>query len=292
MTMTLLVLIPATLSSTPLIIDIPLTSQRLLVRVTDEEGNPLSRSSVYFARSGDTGVATFGADADENGEAFFGCTGGDEVQICVRDPLLGIESRTVVLAASGTTELDIVMDGGDPLLLEVTDQEAGVLGVEAVCVPAGFLVDTVLDGVTDSHGELNWPGIAHGDYQIHLSRYGYWPTTHLIHFTGQPSISLPIRRRGKLEAIITTPSDTPIPGAQLTLYSVEFDTTVATWLAEGKLESSAAALQSDAKGRVFAHGIPHGVYDWTVTTPDGAVTSGQVTIPPGETLETSFQIGG
>jgi protocatechuate 3,4-dioxygenase beta subunit len=276
----------------PQIVDLFLTGQGLRVKVVDDQGTPLQSGVVYVSTT-DTELPWGHKQAvHSNGIASFGGLDLKSIDVIARATGHGLARRRATLDPDGMTDIEIVLDCDEKMLLSITDQGEPVGGVEVLAAPVDFEGTTILSGTTNAAGEQEWSGIPDDTYLLRLSRYGYWPVAHMVHFTGQSSIPLPIRRRGKLEAIITTPSDTPIPGAQLTLYSVEFDTTVATWLAEGKLESSAAALQSDAKGRVFAHGIPHGVYDWTVTTPDGAVTSGQVTIPPGETLETSFQIGG
>jgi hypothetical protein len=273
------------------VVELSLENRSLRVLLTDAEGDPLSEGRVLLRAPDDPDLHEYWVPIDGDGSFTFEGLGEDRYVVIGENAEFGLTAPLEVdLRPRGLTECTLELEGGSPLDLEIIDTDGAVSGAEIVLVPPGYS-GCSLRSKTDSTGRFQRPGVAHGDYTIDLERSGYWPTTHLIHFTGQPSIPLPIRRRGKLEAIITTPSDTPIPGAQLTLYSVEFDTTVATWLAEGKLESSAAALQSDTKGRVFAHGIPHGVYGWTVTGPSGAVASGQITIPPGETLETSFQIG-
>jgi hypothetical protein len=276
----------------PQVVNLLLREHSLRVRVHDSEGRPRPKAWVFVgATSGDSHwVCTL--KADSRGTAEFRGLDLDSVRICAHEAGLGLSRKDIQLSTSKVLDVEMILGDGEDLVVVVSDGDDLVVGAELRAVPDGFKTDSVLSGSTNQKGTKTWPSIAHGDYRIRLSRYGYWPTTHTIHFTGQPSTPLPIRRRGKLEAIMTSQSATPIPGALLTLHSAEFDTTVAAWLAEGKLESSAAALQSDAEGRVFAHGIPHGVYDWTATAPDGSRATGRITIPPGDTLEISFSIGG
>jgi len=215
----------------------------------------------------------------------------DTVTVCAFEPGGGFTQKTVDLLPNGLTEVELVIDDGDDMLVIATDTSERAPAVKLRSAPACIAYSVVHFGTTDTNGEKTWPNVAHGSYTIHRSRYGYWPATHTVHFEGQSPIHLPIRRRGKLEATITRSGSTPIPGAQLRLHSTEFEASITDWLAAGKLEASAVQLIADAGGRVFAHGIPHGTYSWTATSPDGATSSGQLVVPPGATLETALVVG-
>ena len=202
----------------------------------------------------------------------------------------GVINQEVQMRPDGQTDLVLEFGDGSPLDLEVRDIDGGVAGVSTYVIPAGFIASAVI-AKTDLAGQAHWPGVAHGEYSVHLDRYGYWSGYQTIQFEGQSPVTLSFRRRGNLSAVITNSAGSSLSSVHLDLHSVEFNTTVAAWLGDGKLEASAASLQSDAQGRVHATGIPHGVYRWTATAADGSTGFGEIIVPPGSTLDTSLQVG-
>ena len=275
----------------PQAVDLTLTNRGVRVLVVDRDGQPRIRARAYVASSDPQSRWTEFSDVDSQGVFVHRGLDCESVIVCAYEAGVGFAREEVRLSGDDLTDVEIVVGDGDEMRVIASDHDVNVEGVKLLSVPADLVHDEVHFDRTNADGQMTWPNVAHGDYTIHLSRYGYWPATHTVHFEGQSPIQLPIRRRGKLEATITRSSSTPIPGAQLRLHSVEFETSVSDWLATGQLEASAVQLQADGQGRVFVHGIPHGTYSWTATGPDGASSSGQLVVPPGATLETALVVG-
>jgi DNA-binding beta-propeller fold protein YncE len=57
----------------------------------------------------------------------------------------------------------------------------------------------------------------------------------------------------------------------LELESFEFQTSVATWIAEGRVTSSTGSLATDVQGRLSLTGLPRGTYAWSAEEQGGTV---------------------
>ena len=97
-----------------------------------------------------------------------------------------------------------------------------------------------------------------------------------------------MRRLGSLALEVVTEEGVPVTGANVALYSIEFDEGVADWLSAGRVEGGGGGngLTTDRAGRVDVWGIPHGSYRWTV-----GGSSGVVLVLPGDTVEERVTVG-
>lgn len=258
------------------------------VRVVDAEERPVFNAMVriYLPRT-DPCFFVRELFTDSTGEARVHGFGFSHAQVTVTHELKGSGDLGLVdVGALGGAELLVRLDAPARLRVLVHDDGAPVAAAAAVLRAREPLVNG--DGfgarTTARDGSAVWESLMQTDYELSVHGVGLWPSRRVItpNLNGDRQL-IEVRRTGQLSLLIFDGRGRPISGVEVDLRLTGSGESVADWISEGLLPSSAAL--TDASGRLSLPPVPHGSWAWTVLTVDGRTGAGLIDLSPGETRE-------
>jgi len=187
---------------------------------------------------------------------------------------LGGEPLYVRLEAEARLRV-VVHDGGDPVVAAT----ASLCAVEPLLNGAGFGERT-----TGQDGSATWEALMPGEYELFVHGVGLWPTRRRIEAAKNGGrYQLEVRRTGQLTLLLFGGRGGAIAGAEVELTCAEPGSSLSGWVAEGLLPG--VSTLTDGGGRLTLPSLPHGIWTWSATAPDGRSGAGVIDLPPGEQLE-------
>jgi hypothetical protein len=131
---------------------------------------------------------------------------------------------------------------------------------------------TLPAAASDATGVVCWKAIGSGRFRVQVQQAGLWPPDASVEAlpAGQRT-EVQVRRLGDLDVSLARASGGSTAGMVLELESFEFQTSVATWIAEGRVTSSTGSLATDVQGRLSLTGLPRGTYAWSAEEQGGTV---------------------
>jgi len=231
-------------------------------RVVDRDGTPLAGVLVWVGGPGFGGFVGSSA-TDEDGVASLGNLPAGPALLCVNSQ--GGSTQEFPLDSVGTPDAptELVYDPQAELLLTVTDR--GV-PLEGVMLLASAEVSSVLLPwmVVGAGGVWHQVNVGAGSYILSPVTPSVWYEQKVVS-TGSSSqpIAVEFRRLGDLEVTVLDAYGKPLAGVAVEVRSVEFGTSVADWLAAGRVKSS-TGLVTNAGGRIAIEGLPNGPYEAVV----------------------------
>ncbi len=265
-------------------VDIRIGDHPLRVRVVDGEGVAVTRAWVtLFSADGARVLAVDDTGADGWAELFVVDVGPALLE--VRHGIAGmrhgipidasVPEHEVILDARGRLELRLV-DGGQPLvgvtaLLETT-------GGTALSVPVE----------TDAQGLAHYEPLGQGRYHFAFRRADCWPTVLDIDLEADEQVhrDVQMRRLANVRIAVRNREGLPVSAVAIELHSEEFGDSVASWLAQKRVDSG-TGLVSDRQGEIRIDGLPRGGYVWSVS---GAQIGGAFELAPSETGQVLIQL--
>ncbi len=184
------------------------------------------------------------------------------------------------LDLSSDVPITVTMDAESRFTISITDGLLPLSGIDVYCNAAGtkFYLPSL---ATNAAGQITWPSISAGPYEISVEDPVLWPLTREINVSGADTqVSLDVRRRGNLLLTVRNEFGTAVSNAAVSLTSNEFSQSVSTWLADGLINTSTGTLRTDDSGKLRVSGVPNGEYSLNVNGEDTSIT-----IPAWSTLE-------
>lgn len=244
------------------------------LRVVDADGRPLSSVRVLLEDPRIPGMTLFGL-TDDSGECRL-------IGVPPHEVLVHLEhssgARYGVRVDASTRAAELELDPSARIQVVTRDGDFPIEGA-LVSVINDTRISLTADVFSDASGLATIPALAPGPYLVQATRADCWrrEATVEARSEGEPAV-LQVRRLASLTLEVLTPSGIPVADLQVSLESVEFDTPVSRWAAEGLVPDT--SLVSDLHGRVRAERIPRGDYRWRIER-SGQALEGLVTALPG-----------
>jgi hypothetical protein len=258
-------------------IEIQLGETVFRVHVVDQEHAPVASAWLSVRTRRDdhfVGVADTGSD----GWASFKGLPADELLLNVAHPILG--ARYSIPMEASTKELEVVLDARSSLTLTLLDGDVPLAGAATrIETQSGVTLTDARE--TDASGIVRYELLGAGHYRLSCRRADCWPAFVDEELEGgeQASLSVQMRRLGDLELVFLNREGLRVSGLAVELRSSEFDTDVASWIAEGRVRST-TGMSTDSSGAIRVEGLPRGRYEWSVTMA-GTPLAGSVVLAPG-----------
>lgn len=254
--------------------EIPLSKDALRVRVVDDEGQVIVGAWVTLRESGASGI--FGAD-DTDSQGWAELAGAPHVPM-LADVHHGIAGwRFGVPIDARVREQDFVLVAAGSIVLRVTDGAAPLTSVTTrIETPGGAGQTRPRD--TSGDGTVRYDPLGEGRYRIVGRRSDCWPVVADIALTAgeHATPTVRMRRLAELELVVRSAEGTPLVGVEVELRSLEFDASVADWVAQAAVEGE---LRTDKDGKLWLKGLPSGPYSWSVSAP--VAGGGALELAPG-----------
>ena len=123
-----------------------------------------------------------------------------------------------------------------------------------------------------------------GEYELFVHGVGLWPTHHRLEAnTNGGRQVLEVRRTGQLRFLLFDGRGHVVVGAEIELTCAELGASLSDWIAEGRLPG--ASTVTDGGGRLTIPPLPHGIWTWSASAPDGRGGAGVIDLPSGELVE-------
>jgi hypothetical protein len=219
------------------------------------------------------------ADTDVEGWASFKGLPPGELLLNVGHQILG--TRYGIPIEASAKELELVLEASGSLQLVLADGTEPLAGVATrIETSAGVTLADARE--TDGAGVVRYELLGEGQYRLSCRRADCWPTFVEEQLDAGEHATVPVqmRRLADLELTVLTRDGLPVSDLEVELRSGEFDTSVASWLADGLVESS-GGLTTDVHGQVRIERLPRGPYEWSVEL-GGEAQSGTVALTPAE----------
>ena len=243
------------------------------IRVVDEQRLPIENVSVYVSGGLSLGQLT-STRTDADGVAWLGLLADGPTPIH-----LGGYSESqldVVLQDIGTPDnpTEVVYAPATNVTLHVNDRGTSLEGISLMV--ESMLTYRIIDWSTvGAGGNVPINAISPGPVRIYTLAPGLWQELRFAEVSdSQPIIDVQFRRLGAFEIKVTDAFGKPIANAPVALTSDEYGVDVATWLAEGKVQSS-SGMATDATGTLRIDGLPNGPFTWSVEGEFGTIS-----VPP------------
>lgn len=254
-------------------VHLSIQGEQRAIRVVNQQREPVDSAYVTIAGTTPNGVKSKGY-TNEEGVVLLGFLSDGPKAIHIGD--YSEAQLDVVLDEIGTTEnpTEIVYAPSTSVILRVNDRgtplEGATIMVESTLTSRVISWTTVAKG-----GSINMNSVSPGPVRIFTLSPGLWQEYRsAVISDDQAVIDVQFRRLGAFEIKVTDTFGKPIANAPVALTSDEYGVDVATWLAEGKVQSS-SGIATDANGTVRIDGLPNGLFTW-----QAAGQSGTTTVPP------------
>lgn len=250
---------------------IELARTRQSFRVVDQAGAPLSnvRLGVWGEEETHRGG---GDDTDKHGECSIAPFWPGRYRASMIHPELGYHLGVPIDVPRLTGEpIEIVFAADLAVEVHLLD------GLESLPALHCWLSEErtgfhISAATSNAGGHVRWSPLGAGRFLLKVSQLGFWPTEAVVEARppGEEN-EVQVRRLGDLEVNLFQVSGGPASGTAFELESLEFEASVATWINEGRVESSTGALTTDTIGRFVLTGLPHGTYRWSAPGTSGTV---------------------
>lgn len=262
-----------------------LGADAFILHVLDPTGAPIPGVTVRLTDTLATALLLAGTTS-EAGTCSFRGVPSREVLVHLDHESLGRAYHRIVDARAGSAS--VVLDPTAALELRLRDgaQPAAGLEVKALVTPIGPRWTTL--GYSDSEGRFLSEGLGEGNYPIALEALEYWPQT-LDLRAAKPRVPtvVQVRRRGGVRFHVEGERATQAAGLVLELVSLEFATSVRTWLDSG---AASGGLVIDPAGEARVERIPHGTYSWSLGVPGAAPLQGTCEVPAGRVARVNIRV--
>ncbi|HEX6883228.1 MAG TPA: hypothetical protein VF530_07585 [Planctomycetota bacterium] len=251
----------------------------LRLRVLEVEGKALAGAIVLVREAGAELLLGFD-DTDAQGWAAIHGVPEGPVLVDVQHPLAGVHAG-IALDAS-LREQEVRFEAGGALELVLLDGDLPLGGATARLqvgrTPHG-------KSVADGRGRARFEPLGEGQYTVELAREDCWPATLALALAAgeRAQRSVQMRRLGDVELTVLSQTGLPVAGLPLAIESRELGASLATWLAEERIQAP-GGLATDATGKLALRGLPHGAYSWTATVA-GEPFGGTFTVEPARTSQ-------
>jgi hypothetical protein len=257
-----------------------------LFRIVDVDRLPIPGATITVNDAASPALALQGTTDSDGRYEMLGVP-EDEITVSVFRVNGGTRNGVVVDGSAG--EAEIVLESDAKVIVVLKDGDVSIPDISCWMINAyGYSLGGAK--AADAAGAIEWEGLTSGTFRFAAKHPSCWP----IIFEAQankdavPQV-VQIRRLGELSMELRTSGGLPVSGQRVELESVEFSTSVESWLAQGKVHSS-GGLVSDREGRIRIEGLPRGDYRWRVDAAGGETVSGSVTVEPAEAITLPIQL--
>lgn len=253
---------------------LPLASKFVVFEVVDGDANPVADVRIVASDPRQPGLHLMGSTNSQGLCELTGLSFGEAV-VSLRHGSMGSQLGIPVDASSGRVKL--VLDARARIELVVQDGDTRLEGVSCSLLDAGN--PAILGGLTDADGRLTIRDLGEGDYLLDASKSDCWPVQVEARARATPGLlCVQVRRVGDLDLQIVAAGGLPVSGLPVELTSLEFGTSVSTWIEEKRV--SASGLVTDLSGRIRVEGLPNGSYGWRLNRPEGEALEGDLVVRP------------
>ena len=256
----------------------------LRVELVSLTGEPLPGAIVNVSPLDAAGFWSYHAYTDANGVADLGQVPFKEGAMRVMTQGSGHMSGQTIRVPDGGGTVRVAFDSTHELSVRLHDRGTPLGGL---ALRAAFVQEqTALDlRKTDPQGQFFLGPVSDADYFLLPTQAWVWAELVRVHSVpqGATPVEVELRRIGDFVLNVQTSTGSLGGGMVIDLHSEEYDTDVATWVADGRLEVSSASMKTDSSGRLTVRGLPNGPYTWSIPALglEGAVTVpalGEVTV--------------
>jgi hypothetical protein len=265
-------------SEDALVVRVPLGRPPFRARVVDPEGSPIAGVLVTVLDAGVASGVYQETTGDDGTCRIVGVPTGP-VEVMLTHDSRG--ARYSIPCDGSVREQEFVLSAAASIELELRDGATAVPGITCT-----FLLPhrtaSPRSGTTDEKGHVRFGGLSPEPYALRCSHPDYWTVEQSVEASTEASpTEVQIRRLGDLVIHVTTAEGVPCSDVSLQLDSLEFDTSVATWIETGRVHAP-AGLRTDGRGELRLEDLPHGSYAWSVTAADGRSLEGTLVVLPAQ----------
>ncbi len=255
---------------------VPIGGKPHTFRVVDEEGEPVA-GALLFVQDPQSPAGWLTASTDQAGECSLIGVPSGSILVHVLHNTRG--TRHDVTCDGSIDPTEIVIESQGRILLVVLDGDQPLAGISCRLV-AGNGKPLGLAKNSDAAGTVTWDGLHPGSFHISFFNEDCWPNTTQVEAQEEGTQTpVQIRRLGNLSVSVHAANGLPVYGQRVQIQSVEFDTDVGDWIAQGRVKAE-HGLVSDQRGEIHIQSLPHGHYQWAITTAAGESFRGEVEVPP------------
>lgn len=255
---------------------IRLGGEPFLFHVVDDEGEPVVGATINVMDAQPSPLR-IGGTTDANGECKVYGVPAHPIIVHVAHQSRGRRHGVLCDGSAGKAEIVLRNDSE----IEVLFRDADTTVPDVTCRMVNVGGDSISDSQgSDTEGRLLWSGLSPGPYRLLASHPDCWPVTFEAEAKEEASPTIvQIRRLGNLSLEVHAANGLPVFGQEIQLQSIEFDTDVSDWIAEGLLKSEDGTT-SDQRGEIHLRGLPRGRYRWILTASTGDLLQSEVEVPP------------
>jgi hypothetical protein len=246
------------------------------IRIVDGHGNPIADTLVSTWITGDPLEGfRFNRRSDSRGEISLGDYGASTLSLVVSSVAFQSREHVVDLATWSDDDGPIVVTikANSSVFLELLFNDQPAPSIRAGLRPPG-LTNANQYQTSGPSGELRFPSLEQGTYEVSIRGAGLWPTSFEAAASPDPAPrAVHIRRRGSVEFEVRQ-GGLPVPNARVTLTSLTPGDDVADWLARNLVSAEPIDLRTDQGGELRVIGLPSGDYSWSAVASDGVATVG------------------
>jgi hypothetical protein len=260
-------------------VELVLCTKSAFARVLDKDRHPISGVGLIIHLVGDPNAWGNIAITKEDGLADLGCPSGDKATIMIDHPTGRSVVSEVSVDAAKNEPVELIFDASGSVRLQVVDGETPVAAAALRFMDtfgAGFLI---LQIASDENGLVLGEQLGLHEFDVVTESSFLWPAWIRVTAEAAPTLTtFQVRRRGGMTFTVTSVAGA-VPNTAIALHNVEFDTDVASWIANGSVAASSPTLSTDEQGQLTVQGLPRGEYRWSVPASDGSTKTGTVVVP-------------
>lgn len=259
-------------------LELPLEHTTFGVRLLDSEGAGIPNTTINVQAPADNHAFSLGGVTDETGRVEFVHPPYTQLEAILNHPDIGYATG-IPIELSGTPgeEHVIVMPDRVGLRCRLVDQGVALPGIRVrVMAPDRRYIMAFFS--SDDEGLIEGPGYCEGNFLVMVDQARYWSSEMLVRCTdADEPVDIQVHRLADVTFDVRSTSGLTVRGRAVQLHSLEFDTDVAAWIAEG-LVSAPGGMVTDSAGQLELTGLPRGDYRWRVVNSAGVATEGLVTL--------------
>jgi protocatechuate 3,4-dioxygenase beta subunit len=260
------------------------------ILVVDSNGSPVPGAEVHLYTEADSSGWTTFARTDRDGMVTFA---GLPYEHCLAGAIsnsIGMRFDVPVRTGPVTRPVRIELACSASLQLLLLEGEQPAQGVQVRAMGAG---ETYLVGYasSDDNGRVTFAGLAEGEYSVTIVHPGVFrssvkastrPRSDPFHIAIVPLGSLRLDAKGH--------DGTVSVNTRFDLIHASIPGSLATWIAEGRIDSPPAGLATNVQGRLEIHSLPVGHYRWQAIGSDGSESEGSLEVKAGAVTQTDVNL--
>ena len=259
-------------------LELSLTQTQFGVRVVDSRGAAVPDTSVRLKAPNDNPTFTLHDSTDETGSVEFMMPPYLSLVAILHNSGIGFAAN-IAVELTGTPDEVITIEMPDRVGLRcrLVDQGVPLPGIRVrVMAPDRQYITSFMS--SDDTGLIEGAEYCEGEFLVMIDQARYWSTEALVHCDASgETTDIQVHRLADVAFDVRSTSGLTVRDQPVGLHSIEFDTDVAAWVAEG-LVAAPSGMVTDSTGRLELAGLPRGDYRWTVVNSAGVATSGLVTL--------------